>query len=359
MINKRGYTASFKFVGEVHLNEDSIKTDCMSSSGWKYNRLNFGVRCGDAGTHFVQAMSGYSTTKGGVLYVGLRTDGGFENRKIDWDDRFDEELVEAAMSPYRASVEKTQDGKPFVKKFLSAYDFIEYLEEHISDGDTISCRGDIEYSEYEGKTVTRYNVKSVTKIDGEAKTEASFIQTLLLNSDCIGDVDENGYTTINGFGIDYDRDARDNRAFPVSFKYKFPEDEKQARAQRKLIFNIKEGTVNEVTFLGEFVSSYPTVEATPEDLTDDVRELIELGLYSEEEVLTQYAGNGRPTRMAVITKPRIYTPKGGSPTVQIVENYCDESELYGTKVVDTKSPIADPMPGSDDDDDFDLSDLFE
>lgn len=354
-LTKKGYTASFHFVGEVHITDDTFKIDNVSNSGYKYNRANFCIRCGNSGTHFVQAIGGYFTNKAATLRVGKREDGKFINEEIAWEDRFDDEIIESVFNTLRASVEKTQDGKSFVKKFLSEYDFVSYISEHISDGDIVSCRGDIEYGEYEGSVTTRYNLKSITKIDkDDVEREATFTQTVLMTSDCICDTDDDGYTTISGFGIDYDKEIRGNRAFPISFKYKFPEDAKKAKAQKKLLFNVKEGEVNAVTFLGEFTSSFPVVEATADDLTDDIKELIELGLYTEEEVLTQYAGNGRPTTIAVITKPRVYTPKDGSPTVQIVEGFCDESELHGVKVVES-NPTSTPIST---DDEWDLDSLF-
>lgn len=360
-LTKKGYTASFKFVGKLALTDDTFKIDTVSKSGWKYNSFNTGIKCGEFGTHFVQAMGGYSTTRDNYIYVGFRGEDGFKNEKIDWEDRFDEGTIANAISPFRASIERTQEGKPFVKKFLSAYDFIAYINAHLCDDDVVSVSGDIEYSEYEGRTTTRYNVKNITKIDTskDYSNEASFVQTLLLTNDCIGETDENGLTTINGYAIDYSKEARANIPFPVSFKYKFNEDRAKAKGQKKLMFSPKAGKVNAVTFEGGFVAQVPTVKATTNDIPDDIKELIELGLYDESEMLDKidYATNGKAQRVAVIKKPRVYVDKNGKANAQMVEDYCDEDELnVNIEIVDAH-PTSAPML-TDDEDAFNIDDLF-
>mgnify|MGYP003294621492 CR=1 FL=1 len=360
-ITKKGYNSTFKFVGTITLNEDSFKIDKVSNSGWRYNSFNAGIKCGEFGTHFAQAMGGYSTVKDNYVYVGVKTEDGCENRKVDWEDRFDDELVESAISPYRASIEQTQAGKNFTKNFVSAYDFIAYVNEHLCDGDVVSVGGDIEYQTYEGRTTTRYNVKSITKINSDDyKPRANFVQTLLLTDDCIGETDENGLTDIHGYAIEYSKEARGNVPFPVTYKFEFSEDKAKAKGQKKLMFSPKSGTVNAITFEGTFVSQIPTVKATADDIPEDIKALIELGLYEEDDIIGKidYATNGKAKRVAVITKPRVYVDKNGKTNVQIVEDYCTEDDLDVKPVeVVEAHPTSEPMP-TDDEDDFDLDSLF-
>ena len=356
-LSNKGFSNTFHFVGKFRPNENSFKINTTSKSGFVYSSMNVGIDCGESGFHFIQSMGGYFGNNP-VVTVNLKTDDGYERKKIDWEDRFDDEIVESTtqFSTFSARIELTDDGKPFAKKFVSGYDFVEYCYEHLNEDDIVSVRGTITYREYEGNVTPQYNVNSVTKINSDTyNMSAEFVQSLLITNDCIGNVDDNGYVDINGFVLEYDKEIKGNKALPVTFKYKFPEDDKKAKAQRKLIFNVKDGNVNVVTFVGEFISIYPVVEATADDLTEDIKELIELGLYTEDEIFTQYAGNGKPIKIAVITKPRIYTPKGGTPTVQIIENYCEESELFGVNIIEP-CPTSEPMPT--DDDDFDLDSLF-
>jgi hypothetical protein len=71
---------------------------------------------------------------------------------------------------------------------------------------------------------------------------------------------------------------------------------------------VKKG-VTQITFEGEFVETGATVQATLDDVPDDIKELIEIGVYTEEEALAKCSENGSRERRMLITKP--YTKKVG------------------------------------------------
>ena len=48
--------------------------------------------------------------------------------------------------------EKTESGKVFYQKFLSEYDAIAYLNDHLHDGDKVYVSGTLKYSVYNGTT---------------------------------------------------------------------------------------------------------------------------------------------------------------------------------------------------------------
>ena len=75
------------------------------------------------------------------------------------------------------------------------------------------------------------------------------------------------------------------------------------------MFKVKKGTVTQITFEGEFVESGATVQATLDDVPDDIKELIEIGVFSEEEALAKCSESGSRERRMLITKP--YTKKVG------------------------------------------------
>ena len=74
------------------------------------------------------------------------------------------------------------------------------------------------------------------------------------------------------------------------------------------------------------------VNITEDDIPDDIKELIEMGLYSEEEAEKKIAvGNGNRERRMIIVKPDItYVGTGDDrkPTVAFEDGKYDEDDLY-------------------------------
>jgi uncharacterized protein YrzB (UPF0473 family) len=103
------------------------------------------------------------------------------------------------------------------------------------------------------------------------------------------------------------------------------------------------------------------VQATKEDISDDLKALIDIGMYTEEEVLSKYASNNFERRY-VLTKP-ILRKEGDGESAKVVaqvfkERYTeDELDVNAITVntVDTDS-LAGAM-NSDDDDEW-LKEMF-
>ena len=71
-------------------------------------------------------------------------------------------------------------------------------------------------------------------------------------------------------------------------------------------FKPKKGKITEITITGNLVEGGSVVNITEDDIPDDIKELIEMGLYSEEEAEKKCAvGNGNRERRMIIVKPDI------------------------------------------------------
>ena len=120
VLEKKGWANSFVLVGEAKINADyTYKLDERSEkSDWVYNSLNLGVDCGDVcGTVYAELMGGYGAERDNVVYVHGKDEDGkddFENRfTIDWDDRFDEKILESVgdLCFMTVGLEKDKNGK--------------------------------------------------------------------------------------------------------------------------------------------------------------------------------------------------------------------------------------------------------
>lgn len=317
--------ATFQLIGEAKINDYTFKIDESSNSGWNYNNMNLGVDCGNGNTVYCDMMGGYSSVNDSVIYVhGKKDDNGkevddYENRfTIDWEDRFDSDIIDQVGKQCFITIglEKDAKDKTFIKKFLSAYDAIAYIQEHLTEGTVINVKGNLKYSEYQGNIQVKKEVNSVflSKADDPSKYSATFQQTILIDKDSVGKYDkETGSFPISAYIIDYvgkygesKQEIKQNVAFSKVFLFEVAEAEleKGTKLINKL-FKAKKDNVNEIMVEGNIIEGQAKVNITLDDIPDDIKELIELGAYTEEEALAKCAvGNTREKKM-VIKKPVI------------------------------------------------------
>lgn len=110
------------------------------------------------------------------------------------------------------------------------------------------------------------------------------------------------------------------------------------------LFKVKRG-VTEITFEGDLIEGGAVVTATEDDIPDDIKTLIEIGVFTLEEALQKCTVNsGREKRM-VIRKPQIKNVEGKdgtkTPILQKFEQKYDEDDLildfmYDEETVDVE-----------------------
>ena len=85
-------------------------------------------------------------------------------------------------------------------------------------------------------------------------------------------------------------------------------------------------------FLPYLIEGAAIVNITENDIPDDIKELIEMGLYSEEEAKAKCAigGNNRERRMVIVKPDITYVGQDDDrkPTVAFEENVYDRDDLY-------------------------------
>lgn len=345
-IAKNNYTSEFTFVGRAVINDKTFKLGAVSESGWEYSSMNLGIDCGENGRQYASLMGGHSTIRESVIYVHGKDENGRDDWKnrftIDWDDREDDDVLDTIGDRcfFPATLEKTNSGSDFTKKFLSAYDAVPYIAEHLADGDAVIVRGNLKFDDYNDSVSIKKEITSIRKIeaDDNFNPKATFRQSVLLTSDSVtkDSIDkEAGMITVSGYALEYKKElngveVKCNCPIAYDFKYKF-DNEEMLPALMKQFFKVKKGFVNMVNWEGEFVSEAPVVEATLDDIPEDIKVLIDLGLYTEEEVLKKAAGNGTRTNIALLKKPIIRMEgeeENKQMVLQLFEGHCTEDELF-------------------------------
>lgn len=315
---KKG-VSQFNIVGKVKLNDNTFAIDNESqTSDWIYSSMNLGIDTGN-GVVFSNLMGGYGATRDNVVYVhGVKKNeagklvSDYENRfTIDWEDRFDESILETIGDDcfIKVGIEKTNKGKTYTKKFLSAYDAVEYCSEHLTDDMVVNVSGSLQYQYYNDSVTVQKNIKSIylsTKDENDFKAE--FRQTILLDSDSVGKFDKEKNTyPIDCYVVDYvgkldGNEIKQNVVMPKTFYFDVLDAENPDKTKKlldKFFKPTKKNKILELGVIGSFCEGGVISTATLDDLDDDVKLMLEAGMLTEEEALAKYTTGERERRMVI------------------------------------------------------------
>ena len=374
-IVKKDWVSNFTLIGKPSINDYTFKIDEHSEkSKWIYNAMNLGVDCGEAhGVIYCELMGGYSEENENKIFAhGKKDDGSDDFEKqiiVDWDERFNDDVLEEIgdLSFITVGLEKTDKGQTFYKKFLSAYDAIAYVKEHLTEDMVVNVKGNLKYSSYNDNVQVKKNITSIalSKADDASKYVARFTQTVLIDKDSasLKDIDKDkSVMYVNARVLDYVKEVNGIEVkgqYPYRKQFEFGLDlanEKQCKAIYEKLFKVKKD-VTQITFEGEFVEGGAVVTATLDDVPDDIKSLIGI-VYTEEEVLARCTANGSRERRMVLKKPMIkLVGEDKTPVIQMFEGRFTEEDLildylYKESNVETKSIDVDNEAEEDDDDEM-------
>lgn len=389
--------AQFNLVGEVKINDYTFSMDQTSDkSDWIWNTLNLGVDCGDCGTIYAEMKSGYGSNRDNVLYVhGKKEDKNgkivddFDNQyTIDWDDRFKKSILEdiGERCFIKVGIEKDVKDKTVEKMFVSAYDAVAYIKEHLEEGMVVNVKGNLKWKEYEGNTQLTKEITSIFLSSATPeKYRATFRQTILCGYECIGKLNNETDTyALNAYVVDYvgklnKKQIKKSFAYDKQFEFATKGDEEKAKKILIKYFKPKKkNEVAEVNVEGRITKNGTSVDITMDDIPEEIQELIELGLYTKEEILAKGTNGGNKKETFIIEKPVVVVTKDddGNSKTEIQSNKSawttDSLVFFSSLDLDedaeeeekpkskTKEKAKEEKPSKTEiEDDFDLDDLFD
>lgn len=360
VIVKKDWVSNFMLIGRPILGDYTYKIDEKSEkSQWIYNSLNLAVDCGEKfGTVYAEMLGGYSEGGENKIYAHGKDETGQDDFQkqivVDFEDRFDDEVLEeiGSMSFIDVGLEKTDKGSTFVKHFLSAYDAIAYVKEHLTEDMIINVRGNLKYSTYNDNVQVRKNITSIvlSKVENSADFKATFTQSVLIDKDSasLKNIDKDkGVMYIDTRVLDYAKEVKGVEVkgqHPYNKQFEFEMDFSNEAACKKImdkLFKVKKG-ITQITFEGEFIEGGAVVTATWDDIPDDIKDLVEMGVYTKEEALAKCTANGSRERRMVLKKPQIkLVGEEKTPVIQKFEERYTEDDLvldylFNNKKSDTK-----------------------
>jgi hypothetical protein len=375
IIKKSDWTSNFTLIGVPKINDEyTFKIDEHSEkSSWIYNNMNLGIDCGEKhGVVYAEMLGGYSEDNENKIYAhGKKDDGSddFDSQIIvSWDDRFNDDVLEdiGDLSFITIGLEKTDKDKTFYKKFLSAYDAIAYVKEHLTEDMVVNVRGNLKYSSYNDNVQVRKNINSIvlSKVDDPSKYAARFTQSVLIDKDSasLKNIDKDkGIMYVDTRVLDYVKEVDGIEVkgqYPYKKQFEFEMDFSNEATCKKImdkLFKVKKG-ITQITFDGEFVEGGAVVTATWDDIPDDIKDLVEMGMYSKEEALAKCTANGSRERRMVLKKPSIkLVGEDKTPVIQMFTEKYTEDDLYLDYLYKNKKSDNDDAPFDADDSDADNS----
>lgn len=360
VILKEDWVSNFTLIGTPKISEDyTFKIDERSEkSNWVYNSMNIGIWCGEKfGTVYAELMGGYSEDNKNQIYAhGKKEDGSDDFGKqimVDWEDRFNDSVLEEIgdLSFITVGLEKTDKGQTFYKKFLSAYDAIVYVKEHLTGDMVVNVRGNLKYSTYNDNVQVRKNITSIvlSKVDDASKYRASFTQSVLIDKDSasLKNVDKDkSVMFVDTKVLDYIKEVGGVEVkgqYPFNKRFEFELDltnEKQCRTVCEKLFKVKKG-VTQINFEGELIEGGAVVTATWDDVPEGIKDLVDVGVYTKEEALAKCTVNGNRERRMVLKKPVIKLVGDDDNKVPVVqkfeERYTEEDLVLDYLYKDNKS----------------------
>lgn len=369
VIKKSDWVSNFTLIGKPKISEDyTFKIDEKSEkSKWIYNSMNLGIDCGESmGCVYCELMGGYSEENENKIFAhGKKDDGSDDFEKqivVDWDDRDNPSVLEeiGELSFLTVGLEKTSEGKTFYKKFLSAYDAVKYVKEHLTEGMVVNVKGNLKYSSYNDAVQVRKNITSIvlSKVDDTSKYAARFTQTILIDKDSVsfkadGIDKDKGVMYVNAKVLDYLKEYNGVEVkgqFPYNKQFEFAMDFSNEAACKKImdkLFKVKKG-FTQITFEGDLIEGGAVVTATWDDLPDDIKDLVEMGVYTEEEALAKCTANGGRERRMVLKKPQIkLVGDDKTPVIQKFEEKYTEDDLYLDYLYENKGDTEHPADNAD------------
>lgn len=368
-IKKTDWVSSFTLVGAAKVNDYTFTIDKQSErSSWVYNSMSLNVDCGEKhGSIRAEMMGGYSPDRENTIYAHGKDDDGNDDfskqMTIAWEDRFDDTILDEVgkLSFIVVGLEKTTTGKTYYKNFLSEYDAIAYAQEHLEDGMVVNVKGRLQYSTYNDTVQVRKTIQSIvlSGADEPSKYYARFTQSVLLDKDSasLKDVDKDkSVMYVNARVLDYVKEINGTEIkgqYPFTEQFEFPMDFTKPELCKKIydkLFKVKKG-VTQITFDGEFIEGGAVVTATLDDIPEDIKDLIDMGIYSEEEALATCSARGSRERRMILKKPHIkLVGEDNTPVLQKFDQKYEEDELVINTGSDEDAPFDTDEKSSDDSD---------
>lgn len=262
------------------------KKDEKTKETKKMLSMTFGIKETDMNMAFVEAFDSQQK-------VIKTMDVDNEKMDVDWDDRFDEDIIEKVAN-YRKYIVDLGDEHGGRQEFITAYDMIEHLREHLPNYDgRVVVTGQFTRDWYAKKKTyfSKFRIQNVFAAPEERKNRLLLTMDLFYNKSSLddSDFDENKKMTLDCYIEQYINKDEGRKYVPIQVVFSGAKYDLENEKHKKLFYYkmkyIKVKNKNMVHIPWEIVLLRGAEEAEFDEsmLTDSQREQVELGIKSVDD----------------------------------------------------------------------------
>ena len=266
--------------------KEITKKDEKTKENRKMLSMTFGIKENDMNMAFVEAFDGQQK-------VIKTMDVDNEKMDVDWDDRFDEDIIEKVAN-YRKYIVDLGDDHGGRQEFITAYDMIEHLREYLPDYDgRVVVTGQFTRARYAKKKMyfSKFRVQNVFAAPEERKNRLFLTMDLFYNKASLddSDFDESKKMTLDCYIEQYINKDEGRKYVPIQVVFSGAKYDLENEKHKKLfdykMKYIKVKNKNMVHIPWEIVLLRGAEEAEFDEsmLTDSQREQVELGIKSVDD----------------------------------------------------------------------------
>ena len=334
------YQARFNFVGTPVIPKQKADTKrpfCKEmtkkdDNGKKREMLSmtFSVKESDSNMAFVEAFDSVQPT-----IKTMNTDN--EKLDVDWDDRFDEEIISQVAS-YRKYIVDLGEDHGGRQEFIAVYDMIKHLQKYLPDYDgRVVVTGQFTRDWYakKKKYFSKFRVQNVFAAPDERKSRLLITADLFYNKNSLddSDYDDSKKMTLDCYIEQYINKDEGRKYVPIQCvfsgaKYD-PENERHKKLLAYKMKYLKVKSKEMVHIPWEIVLLRGAEEAEFDEsmLTDSQREQVELGIKTVDDFRPK--GNVFGDR---IDEFRLFDPKLEGDFADGVLDADDKGEEFEEKI---------------------------
>lgn len=347
MTNFKKGLRTFNLTGRLRLTNNTFNIDKQKDgSNYIYSNASLSLDCGN-GNVFCNLVGGHFVTGDNMIYaLGVKEEDGkirtdySKQVKVKYDDRFDDSILKTISSDsfVTFNIEKDADGKFISKRFLAKEDGVKYLQSVLTDGMVLNVSGDISFRvDNNNQTLFTLNIKRIYLNEKENPTlRSNFVLTVLADVntyDSASSADENGLVNLNCYVAEYMKEYRGVEKSVVPLPFDLSVDTRNENWKKVIqeFFRPQPKFVTETVIEGNIMSFGNLQAAALEDQSDDVRQLVELGILSEEEIAKVGTNNNSLVQKMVFARPHVIMQDGKVSIMCDKEKYNASDLEFGSK----------------------------
>lgn len=351
---------SFVFIGDVVFNDEKYYKSEVSKSGYKYSKIQFGIKTAEGNVVYVEMMGGFSTTKKNVIYA---MDKDKNKLEIDFNDRKDPKIMENVMDFKKIKLNFTSSDEKDSAVFLAEYDAVEFMKANLQKGQRVVVLGNVSVERYknenDGKIITnmKYIPTKIRLAKEDEKNKAELKLNFVFDKESLETdrLEKEGKLDITGFFTTYNKDTKSNIfvQFPLVIDMEYlasisltpmsDEIKKMLPEMFKKYFKANTGEFFETEWKAEVFRGNQVETITMDDLSADQKLQIQCGIVSFEQLQKEMGarkGGEKINEIKLVRPTSKYEDDKGIPMVNLKTELTEEDFIIPeVKIEDKKDAL--------------------